>query len=206
MTRLIKSQLTDIFARKYPVYYTKHPVYIHMYIFAPEFVPVEANSRARSVGVGMACLDFVDLRAFFDQCALVMKTVPVCLRGAFRAALRVAFEEFLQRRETHDATRHTRAKNTFHVLASNALLSVPEASSQVAIQASQAIGWRRRQALEGAQKAHGTREDARRSTGCRLRSQEAATNSHVNSAPSCASLIQSTEVHRRYHTFFSGET
>ena len=125
MTRLIKSQVTDIFARKYPVYYTKHPVYIHMYIFAPEFVPVEANSRARSVCV-MACLEFVDLRAFFDQRTLVMKTVPVCLRGAFRAALRVAFEEFLRGRETHDATRHTRAKNTFHVLASNALLSVPK--------------------------------------------------------------------------------
>ena len=112
MTRLIKSQLTDIFARKYPVYYTKNtPVYIHMHKFAPEFVPVEANSRARSVGVGMACLDFVDLRAFFDQRTLVMKTVPVCLRGAFRAALRRLRSFFEDERHTMQPGTHGRKTN-----------------------------------------------------------------------------------------------
>ena len=83
-----------------------------------------------------------------------------------------------------------------------------EASSEVAIQASQPMGWRRRQrtgnplprceplgpkaaGTEGAQKAHGTREDACSSASAQrghLRSPEGCDKPHVHSASSYTSL------------------
>ena len=48
--------------------------------------------RARAVAVGMASLDGLDLHAIFRQRAVVMRTVPTFLKGAFTAALRVAFD------------------------------------------------------------------------------------------------------------------
>ena len=56
--------------------------------FVPERAPVDIDVRARAIAVGMASLDMVDMREVFRRRAVVMRTVPVFLRGAFKAASR----------------------------------------------------------------------------------------------------------------------
>ena len=43
----------------------------------------------------MASLDMVDMREVFQRRAVVMRTVPVFLKGAIQAAFRVVLEERL---------------------------------------------------------------------------------------------------------------
>ena len=54
---------------------------------------VELDVRARNVASGMASLDEFRLPEIFKQRARVMQTIPLFLKGAFRGALRMAFEE-----------------------------------------------------------------------------------------------------------------
>ena len=63
--------------------------------FVPERAPVDIDLRARTIAVRMASLDMVDMREVFRRRAVVMRTVPVFLKGAFEAAFRVALEERL---------------------------------------------------------------------------------------------------------------
>ena len=52
------------------------------------FVP-----QRRSMTTGFASLDMVDLEQVFEIRALVMKSVPTFMKGAFRGALKVSLEE-----------------------------------------------------------------------------------------------------------------
>ena len=54
--------------------------------FVPERAPVDIDVKARTIAVGTASLDMVDMREVFRRCAVVMQTVQVFLRGAFKAA------------------------------------------------------------------------------------------------------------------------
>ena len=63
--------------------------------FVPERAPVDIDVRARTIAVGMASLDMVDMREVFQRRAVVMRTVPVFLKGAFKAAFGVTLEERL---------------------------------------------------------------------------------------------------------------
>ena len=58
----------------------------------PSGAPVELDVRARSVAIGLASLDEFHVPEIFKSRARVMRTVPLFLKGAFRGALRVAFE------------------------------------------------------------------------------------------------------------------
>ena len=49
--------------------------------------------QRRTMSQGFASLDCVNLEEVFQVRALVMKTVPMFMRGAFRAALKVGLEE-----------------------------------------------------------------------------------------------------------------
>ena len=69
--------------------------------------------RVRAVAVGMASLDRVNLHGIFRRRAVVMRTVPTFLKGAFTAALRVAFEECIAARAHGDETREVRAWKLF---------------------------------------------------------------------------------------------
>ena len=69
------------------------------------FSPVNLDVRARNVAMVMASLDGVDLAEIFKQRARVMRTVPLCLKGAFRSAMRVALEEVQCARDRNDDNR-----------------------------------------------------------------------------------------------------
>ena len=73
----------------------------------PIGAPLELNVRARNVAIGMASLDEFDLPEIFKHRAKVIKTVPLFLKGAFRGALRVAFEEAQCARDTNDDARNS---------------------------------------------------------------------------------------------------
>ena len=82
----------------------------------PIGAPLELNVRARNVAIGMASLDEFDLPEIFKHRARVMRTVPLFLKGAFRGALRVAFEEAQCARDTNDDARNSRAWKLFMLL------------------------------------------------------------------------------------------
>ena len=96
----------------------------------PTGVPVELDVRARNVAIGMASLDEFDLPELFKHRARVMRTVPLFLKGAFRGALRVAFEEAQCARDTNDDARNSRAWKLFMLLP-RMLLSRPPRGGQV---------------------------------------------------------------------------
>ena len=86
--------------------------------------------RARAVAVGMASLDGLDLHAIFRRRAVVMRTVPSFLKGAFTAALKVAFDECIAARAHGDETREVRAWKLF-LLIPRMLLHRPPRSGLV---------------------------------------------------------------------------
>ena len=92
--------------------------------------PVELDVRARSVAIGMASLDEFHVPDIFKERARVMRTVPLFLKGAFRGALRVAFEEAQCARDNNDDARNCRAWKLF-VLLPRMLLSRPPRGGQV---------------------------------------------------------------------------
>ena len=69
--------------------------------------------RVRAVTVGMASLDGLDLHTIFRRRAVVMRTVPSFLKGAFTVAFRVAFDECNAARAHGDETREVRAWKLF---------------------------------------------------------------------------------------------
>ena len=64
----------------------------------------------------MASLDMVDMREVFRRRAVVMRTVPVFLKGAFKAAFRVALEERLLGEAGGDFIKVQRAWKLFMLL------------------------------------------------------------------------------------------
>ena len=92
--------------------------------------PVELNLRARSVAIGMASLDEFHVLEIFKSRARVVRTVPLFLKGAFRGALRVAFEEAQCARDNNDDVRNCRAWKLFMLLP-RMLLSRPPRGGQV---------------------------------------------------------------------------
>ena len=74
---------------------------------------MELDVRAPNVAIGMASLDEFRLPEIFKQRARVMQTVPLFLKGAFRGALRVAFEEAQCAQDNNDEVRHGRAWKLF---------------------------------------------------------------------------------------------
>ena len=96
----------------------------------PTGAPLELDVRARNVSIGMACLDEFHLPEIFKHRARVMRTVPLFLKGAFRGALRVAFEEAQCARDTNDDARNSRAWKLFMLLP-RMLLSRPPRGGQV---------------------------------------------------------------------------
>ena len=92
--------------------------------------PVELDVRARSVAIGMASLDELHVPDIFKERARVMRTVPLFLKGAFRGALRVAFEEAQCARDNNDNARNCRAWKLFMLLP-RMLLSRPPRGGQV---------------------------------------------------------------------------
>ena len=81
--------------------------------------------RAGAVAVGMASLDGLDLHAIFRRRAIVMRTVPNFLKGAFTAAFRVAFVESIAARAHGDETREVRAWKLFLLISRMLLLRPP---------------------------------------------------------------------------------
>ena len=81
--------------------------------FVPERAPVDIDVRARTVAVGMGSLDMVDIGEVFRRRAVVVRTVPVFLRGAFKAAFRVALEERLLGEANGDLIQVQRAWKLF---------------------------------------------------------------------------------------------
>ena len=96
----------------------------------PSAEPVDLDVRARNVAIGMASLDGVDFTEIFKQRARLMSTVPLFLKGAFRCALRVAFEEAQCARDRNDNHRDTRAWRLF-LLLPRMLLSRPHRGGRV---------------------------------------------------------------------------
>ena len=96
----------------------------------PTGVALELDVRARNVAIGMASLDEFHLPEIFKHRARVMRSVPLFLKGAFRGAMRVAFEEAQFARDTNDATRNSRAWKLF-MLFPRMLLSRPPRGGQV---------------------------------------------------------------------------
>ena len=88
--------------------------------------PVELDVRACSVAIGMASLDEFHLK----ERARVMRTVHLFLKGAFRGALRVAFEEAQCVRDNNDDARNCRAWKLFMLLP-RMLLNRPPRGGQV---------------------------------------------------------------------------
>ena len=69
----------------------------------PEPILIPDSIRNAATRVAFASLDSVSLRDIFKQRANVMISVPQCLRGPFRAGLRLAFSEVeLGRRESSE--------------------------------------------------------------------------------------------------------
>ena len=70
--------------------------------------PIPMERRLRAAPGAFASLDAIDLRQVFELRARVMRSVPVVLRGAFRAAIRVSMQEILNGVEAHSEVRAER--------------------------------------------------------------------------------------------------
>ena len=87
-----------------------------------EKAPVDIEVRARTVAVAMASLDMDDLREVFRRRAVVMRIVPMFLRGAFKAALRVALEERILGEVNGDPIKGSTGVEIVHVAAKDDLV------------------------------------------------------------------------------------
>ena len=82
-------------------------------------LPFELPQREAIVR-GFASLDAFDLSGIFRRRAVVMRSVPWDLRGAFRSMLRIAMEEAIAGLEAFDEVRQDRAWKVVPVASSNA--------------------------------------------------------------------------------------
>ena len=69
--------------------------------------------RVRAVGGAFASLDVVNISEVFDRRPKLMQTVPVMLRGVFRAAMKLALQEILDGTEAESLVRATRGWKLF---------------------------------------------------------------------------------------------
>ena len=87
---------------------------------APETVPagpfVLGAVVGRRLNEGLASLDLVDPKEVFESRASVMRTVPLFLRGAFSAAMRLALQQIISGREAHDPVLVSRAWKLFMLM------------------------------------------------------------------------------------------
>ena len=74
---------------------------------APD-LPIQGQDRVRGVQHAFATLDIVNLTEVFAQRARVMQSVPWVIRGAFRAAVKVAMQEILAGTEGNSEVRAAR--------------------------------------------------------------------------------------------------
>ena len=70
----------------------------------------------RSMATGFESLDVVDLEKVFEVRALVMKSVPGFMKGAFRGALKISLEEIRKGQVTRNAETTTRGWKLFMLL------------------------------------------------------------------------------------------
>ena len=85
----------------------------------PETVPagpfVLGAVVGRRLNEGLASLDLVDLQEVFESRASVMRTVPLFLREAFSAAMRLALQQIISG-EAHDPVLVSRAWKLFMLM------------------------------------------------------------------------------------------
>ena len=79
-------------------------------------IPVVMEARVRAPVRAFANLDAVNLVDLFDHWARVMRSVPHVLKGAFRMALRVAFQEIFDGTEANSEARVVRGWKLFLLL------------------------------------------------------------------------------------------
>ena len=70
----------------------------------------------RSMATGFESLDMVDLEKVFEVRALVMKSVPGFMKGAFRGALKISLEEIRKGQVARNAETTTRGWKLFMLL------------------------------------------------------------------------------------------
>ena len=76
-------------------------------------VPDTSLPGGRRLNEGLASLDLVDLKEVFGRRVSVMRTVPLFLRGAFSAALRLALQQIINGGAAHDPVLTSRAWKLF---------------------------------------------------------------------------------------------
>ena len=76
----------------------------------------EIQSAPAAVRDALRFLDAVDLSEVFSRRAVVMKSVPHCVRGPFRTAMRIILQEIVTGHQTSDAVRQERAWKAFMLL------------------------------------------------------------------------------------------
>ena len=74
--------------------------------------PIDAEARVRALARSFASLDVLNLSELFESRPRLMRSVPHILRGGFRLALRVAFQEILAGAETNSEARAVRGWKT----------------------------------------------------------------------------------------------
>ena len=86
---------------------------------APEPEPIREADHARvtpAIREGLRSLDHVDLVHLFSIRAVVMKSPPKFVRGAYRAAMRIALEEIVQGHQAQNEDRQSRGWKVFVLL------------------------------------------------------------------------------------------
>ena len=87
---------------------------------APEPEPIREADHARvtpAIREGLRSLDHVDLVHLFSIRAVVMKSPPKFVRGAYRAAMRIALEEIVLGHQAQNEDRQSRGWKLFVLLA-----------------------------------------------------------------------------------------
>ena len=87
--------------------------------------PVVLEARVRAPVRAFASLDAVNLVDLFDHRARVMRSVPHVLKGVFRMALRVAFQEIFDGTEANNEARVVRGWKLFLLLPRMLLFKPP---------------------------------------------------------------------------------
>ena len=70
----------------------------------PSPLPIDLDPRRRIIAASFGLLDEVCLKDEFNHRAHVLKVVPFVVRGAFRGAMWLAFEEILEGHEVNSNT------------------------------------------------------------------------------------------------------
>ena len=79
-------------------------------------VEVPEARMSRAISEGLVSLDTVDMGPLFSLRAVVMKSPPKFLRGAYRAAMRIALKEISAGATLSDEVRQTRGWKLFLLL------------------------------------------------------------------------------------------